>query len=219
MGIPTASRAWTNFMGEDALLDYYTAASKGSSAAAAHAPHSIPAAVSATPAAAAPRHLPLRLICEAPAGYCAAITRQATPETTEGSSDGQTPETMYVFLHIPDIICTLRNIANVHYASARVKPPSYDEEHSGASPDDADSDEEEAPVPSAPVASATGNTVPQPAMPVGRQAQVFILTTKLLYYADLLADTTDILNVTTTRVEKPIMMLSILDMMPQRMML
>ncbi|KAG3159761.1 hypothetical protein PI126_g7216 [Phytophthora idaei] len=55
--------------------------------------------------------------------------------------------------------------------SSRVKPPSYDKELSGASPDDADSDEEEAPVPSAPVASATGNTVPQPAMSVGRQAQ------------------------------------------------
>ncbi|KAG2783785.1 hypothetical protein Pcac1_g6222 [Phytophthora cactorum] len=111
MGIPTASRAWTNFMGEDALLDYYTAASKGSSAAAAHAPHSIPAAVSATPAAAAPRHLPLRVICEAPAGYCAAITRQATPETTEGSSDGQTPETMYLASSRPPMT---KNILEPH---------------------------------------------------------------------------------------------------------
>ncbi|KAG6969793.1 hypothetical protein JG688_00005182, partial [Phytophthora aleatoria] len=191
--------------------------SKGPSAAVAHAPHSIPAAVSAIPAAVAPRHLPLRVICEDPAGYCAEITRQATPETTEGSSDGQTPEIMYVFLHIPDIICTLCNIANVHYASARVKLPSYDEELSGASPDDADSDEEEAPVHSAPVASATGNTVPQPAMSVGRQAQDEDGAD--FDDEDLLADTTDNLNVTTTRLEKPIMMLSILDMMPQMMML
>ncbi|KAG6970213.1 hypothetical protein JG688_00004979, partial [Phytophthora aleatoria] len=140
-------------------------------------------------------YLTARFICEDPAGYCAEITHQATPETTEGGSDGQTPEIMYVILHIPNIVCTLCNITNVHYASARVKPPSDEEELSEASYDDADSDEEKAPVPSAPVASATGNTVPQPAMPVGRQAQAYAYLKNVLALSDLLADTTDNLNV------------------------
>ncbi|KAG4051532.1 hypothetical protein PC123_g13262 [Phytophthora cactorum] len=147
---PNGIKGVDYFHGEDELMDYYTAALKGPSAAAAQAPSSLPAA---TPAAAAP-------------------TTSAATRTSPTASSARTPHATVRKSPAKQRRKPQKAAATGKgRISSRVKLHSDEEELSEASPDDADFDEEKPPVPSALAASATGNTVPQPAMPVGRQAQ------------------------------------------------
>ncbi|KAG6946348.1 hypothetical protein JG688_00016088, partial [Phytophthora aleatoria] len=114
-GNPNGIMGVNYFHGEDELLDYYTAASKGPSAAAARASPSLPAAVSVTPTAVAP-------------------TRSAAPRTSPPASSARIPQATVRKSPAKQRRKPQKAAAtSKRWRSSRVKPPSDEEELSEAS--------------------------------------------------------------------------------------